>query len=314
MIVPGVVICAALLSGCSHSGPDSSTPARELKEGATLYSFEPEKVIDLLITKADPSTGDQWTARVHRPDSKSSEWEILTEGAGGPLLDRKADGLLIAHLLDSLHTTPIVHAFAGGPPESLGLAHPRFALKWRIEPTTEFELKIGNPADPDTAFAMIPGQSPFVVGGATLKILDYLTHLESLRLKTWAGFNSDDMDEIEIFHGKKTEFYAQREGTDWTNRNHKKTRADLSPWLEKLTHARVLEFIDDPLLAKNIRTAIQAHPDRQALFKDRHGLATRLLIGKGVRERAHHFYALSSKRPEGVFQIYPTSAKSLDPP
>lgn len=319
-----VLACASLTSigaGCSDGcGARNPTPTASerpaLRAGKTVFQFDHETVTDALIVKSDPLTSDHWTARIHRPDARSTEWEVFSEGDAHPPLDRKADGPFILHLLDTMRTFHVTETPIAGPDTSLGLVPPRFAIQWKAaplpgDPQVEHELRVGAPARiAGSVFAWIPGYPAFSATGATLQMLEYLKSFEMLRLKTWAGLTSDDVDEIELTKAGKPIYYAQREGSGWANRARKPIHTDLGPWLDRLTRSRVLTFIDDPLEAQKIAAQVKANPLSEATLKDRQGKATRLWIGAASGK----IVGLSSARPQGVFEIYPTARLALDKP
>ena len=301
-------------TACTRRSDESSSAA--LKVGKPLFQFDYETVTELLIVKADPLTGDHWSMRLARPDTKSMNWEIKSESNLPALLDRKADSGFAMHLLDTIRTLQPTQTQVPGPPESLGLASPRYALQWKTEGAERatYDIRIGSPTPAlGTAFASINHQPPFIVSGATLQMLDYIKDATVLRLKTWAGITSDDVDEIELKRGEKSIYYAQREGADWTDRKHKSLKGDLSAWLDRITHNRVLRFIDDPALAKRLTDAVHGNPLFQATLTDRHGHATHLWLGHPTSGKAQLF-GLSSARPNGVFEVYPETLRAFEPP
>jgi hypothetical protein len=255
-----------------------------------------------------------------KEQAKASEDHWRVERAGGEQaapIDTRADGFFILHLLDTLRTLRAERTDVSGPPESLGLAPPRFALKWKVD-TREMEVRLGARANPDgqaektgsvRVYGMVPGTAPFVADGATLQMLSYIPSFDHLRLKTWVGLSADDVDEIEL-SGSAGTYYAQREGAEWTDRKHRPLRADVTAWLERLVHERVLAFVDDPARADSLTVRLKKNPLLRATLKDRHGnpiqLATAQIEG--------HWYALSSARPQGIFEVHPESRQALSPP
>jgi hypothetical protein len=333
-----LAIGLALLVSCSNSCRTADTPTdaakggdakdadtAPLQTGLQPFSFDYHAVTELLLVKSDPDSGDRWAARLFKatPKSGAEEWRI--ESAGGELaslIDTRADGYFVLHLLDTLRSLRVERADVPGTPESLGLVPPRFALKWKVA-SRELEVRIGAKAAPDSAsatakaqsagairyYASIPGQKPFVADGATLQMLAYIPSFSHLRLKTWSGVVADDIDEIEL-KGAGGGFYAQREGAEWTDRKHRRLKADVSQWLEQLTHERVLEFVDDPGQAKRLTAHVRKSPLLQATLKNRHGQPTQLAIAQVDGQ----WFALSSARPDGVFKVYPGSRDAMVPP
>lgn len=288
--------------------------------GSQLFGFDYHAVTELLLVKSDPETGDRWAARMYKEGIRAEADSWRVERAGGEQaapVDTRADGFFILHLLDTLRTLRVERTEVSGPPQSLGLAPPRFALKWKVD-SRELEVQLGARATSEgeaekagavRVFGMIPGEPPFVADGATLQMLSYISSFNHLRLKTWVGVNSDDVDEIEL-EGAAGAFYAQREGSDWTDRKHRPHRADVDAWLERLVHERVLTFVDDPARVESLTLWLRKNPLLKATLKDRRGQAVRL----STAQLGGHWYALSSARPQSIFEVHPESKKALSPP
>jgi hypothetical protein len=180
-------------------------------------------------------------------------------------------------------------------------------LQWKVE-GKEFELRVGLPTNGGkSVYAWVPGQAAFNASGATLQMLDYLSGINAVRLKNWVGVPEDEVDEIE-----SGDFYAQRDGDEWSDKNHKKLKASLhvKDWLEKLTHERVMSYVDDAEKAKKLRAQIESNPSRDVTLKDRHAQPIRLRLARVDGK----LYALSTARPDGVFEVYPDSDRALEPP
>jgi hypothetical protein len=297
----------------AENGGEPANGASELAKGSQLFGFDYEKVTELLIVKNDPETGDRWAARLFASPAGAGtrpggdRWQVERAGGEGAApLDSRADGYFVLHLLDTLRTLRAERVDVPGALESLGLAPPRFALKWKT-PGHEYSVELGGSEEGAVrAYARVPGHNPLVADGAAIQMLGYLRSFERLRLKTWAGVVVDDVDEIEIPPG----FYAQREGSDWTDRKHRSLKADVDGWLDRLAHARVLAFVDDRARAEPIARRLAAAPARKATLRDRHGNPIRLAIAQVDGK----WYASSDARPGGVFEIYAKSAHALDRP
>jgi hypothetical protein len=304
----------AAATGCSGSAKPSSGVPAEFRKGERPFAFDYEAVTDFLVVKADPDSGDRWTARLKK---EKGVWQLEGNNpAGEPMQDRRADVFFVLHLLDTLRTLQVSDPVAPGPDTSLGLAPPRFALQWRTPaqgsgPAGEYELRVGAPVhDSPRAFAWTPDHAAFVTEGAALQMLANLVSFDWLRLKTWTGItpDGDDIDEIESFRDGKSVFYAQREGSDWTDRKHKRMKKDYSEWLKQATRQRVLRFVDSAEEAKGLRMALESRPLREVALKNRAGATTRLRLGVLGKQ----VFGLSSSRPEGVFELYPAAVQSLE--
>ncbi len=303
--LPACTQKAAPPSAATQTGGHSSVA---LQPGQPLFAFRTQTISDLLIVKADPETGDRWSAHLR---NNGAEWEIDDLGSSTPLLDRHADSGFVVHLLDTLKTLQPSQIQVQGPLESLGLATPRFALQWQSTDSTQgFEVRIGTPKrGTGDAYAWVPGQPPFLVNGATLQMLEHLTHLSVLRNRLLAG--GVGADEIEVIELKgNSPFYAQREGAKWTDRSHKLLRKNIQAWIEGVAHARVSRFIDDASEAEKGRQAINAHLVAEIKLTDSSGKLTAIKVGRAGKQ----WVALNSQRPTGVFEIFPEVMRFFKPP
>lgn len=315
---------AGCVRGCRNTPPapqptaagNADTPGLKsaftpvIKKDTPLFGFDYEAVTEFLIVKADPATGDRFAAHLSRPDLHSDEWKITNAGGGAILLDQKADGYFILHLLDTLRTLRVGDTNAVGPLESLGLSPPRFALQWKSG-DQQFEVRLGAPLeDGKSVYAWVPNQPAFIANGSTLQMLDYMNSFVRLRLQNWTGVTADDVDEIQIAGQGGASFYAQREGSVWKDRAHKRLRADVDSWLERIVHQRVLNFVDDTARADALKAQVDKAPLRKAVLKDRHNHSIELKIAR-IKDR---WIGISSGRPQGVFEVYPESLKAMDRP
>lgn len=324
-VLISVVGCLAFTissPGCSRGKEKAEAPNAPpaLQKNANLFAFDYQLTTELLLAKADPVTGDRWTAHLSRsklPSGKlSDEWRVTSVGGEHQAFaDQKADGYFVLHLLDTLRSLRAERPEVPGSHESLGLAPPRYAMQWKTSDGKGFELRLGLPTEladkGQGVYAWIPGQTAMVAEGATLQMLTYVSSIESLRLKTWSGIVADDIDEIEVGTGAGAMTYAQREGADWTDRKHKSLRGDWSEWLKKLTHERVLAFVDDPARIKTLRARIAQDPSRKRVsLKNRQGHGVELSLARVDGK----WFGLSSARPDGVFEVYPDSSRALVAP
>lgn len=298
------LLLAVSVSACTKSCQAPLPSAtQELKKGKMIFAFDPKIVSEFEIAKADPRTGDQWSAKVKK---NNGQWEIVASGR--ELLDRHAQGGYIEHLLDTLQTVTVTDFAGDGPAESFGLVPPRFALRWLGN-----ELRIGAPVrDGSESYAQI-GERVVMVKGAALQMLGVLENFDHLRQITLlAPYAADDFDEVELFRGKTLELYAQREGDSFTDRNHKPVKAKVGELLELLTHARIQTFIDDPAMSQKLSSAVQERPERSIVLKDRHANETRLSLAWQVVQGEEGLYGVVSSRPGKVFRVFPELLRKIE--
>ena len=275
------------------------------KLNAPLFKFDRDQVDLFTILKDDPSAplGEaHWSATAHL---KEGVWSLASGPDSHPLLDALADRALIEHLLDTLKTLQATAQAPSGMLASLGLSPPFWALRWNAGQTS-YELQIGAPVPrSEDSYAMLPGSKPFIATGATLKMLEYIKNFETLRLRNLFSTTSDEVGEFEFKRGKESIFYAQRENSDWVNLKHKPTVVPAGAILDLLTHAKILQFIDDPTLAHELIRYVDKHVLYEAVLKDRHENATRLKVSA----KDGKFWVLVSNRPHTVFEIYPETVQ-----
>jgi len=289
------------LACTSSKSPSTSTKTAQFIKGQLPFQFETQKITTFEIAKADPKTGDAWTARFER--NREGIWEIAA-GPGGPnLLDRKAHSSFIDHLLDTLKTLQVTRPALQGPPESFDLSPPRFALRWG-----QNELFLGS-----GKFASIGG-TVYELEGAALKLLEYIPQFQSLREQTWLSpLTSDDIDEVELSRAGKKYFYAQREGSVWTDQQHKPVKPDMNHFLDQITHARIQEFIDDPEVSQRLAQDLRKNPMQELTLKDRNGTATQAFFKWEASGGFKKLYCLSTSRPTSVFRIFDESTRFFEP-
>ena len=284
-----------------------------LKAGQRAFQFQSNQVTELTLVKMNPQSGENWSLRVVRSPSDPGQWSIAQERSAQDFLDLRADSNLIVHLIDTLQTLQVLKSDITAPKETLGLAPAWLALRWTEKTSNgsrELEWQVGAPVGRtgDGNYSSTPGADAFVSSGAAHQMLDYIDKLESLRLKTWTAVEADDIDEVEWKRGGKSVFYAQREGSDWKNRQHQKLKQDVSAWLERLTHQRVQNFISRS--EEGLRTVIERNPLQEVVVRDRLGREIRLLLGK----KNGKLFALSSARPNGIFEVYPDAELAMSQP
>lgn len=326
--VVNMFAAAALFTGCSNHAPEPSVPVGDSK-GA--FAFDARHTISLTIAKADPATGDRWLARLVRKTEspgmfyENDPWIVENYSESTSLSDRLANRNYLLHLIDTLstfHATAATGQRASDPQArgAAGLNPPRYALKWEVrEPESKtsktFEAEIGNPVDPknpqskESFGTFLPDTRILRVDGAALAMLDYLKSFETLRLQTLSPVASDDIDEIEISHGKKRVFYAQREGDRWTNEQHRAWKKDVGAFLERITHLRIQKFVDSDADSAAKRAFLEKNLLETLTLKDRSGNATTFLFAREKKEAL----AAVSTRGNAVFELYPEALKRLEP-
>src|SRR3954462_12393833 len=93
-----------LASACTpHSSATLAKSVESFHPGDRVAALPPSQADHISLLKNDPSNGDHWTlelARAHPDAAPRFQWEFAS--AQVPLSDRRADGNLVNHLLDSL--------------------------------------------------------------------------------------------------------------------------------------------------------------------------------------------------------------------
>lgn len=301
--------------GCTKNSPPIIHPEGSLvfpTLGQAIQSNDPKTPNECFIAKADPITEDHWSANLiaHGPANETpGNWIIAFSSANPHLEDNNANTNYIEHLLDTLKTLQFGPKAPSAREDVYGLSPPRFALKWKIN-SKLFELRIGtlvrpnspNSPNSDEVYAQISNDEGFsqevvIIRGAALQMLQFLDSFNTLRQQTWAMFSTDDIDEIELFHKKQSILYAQRDGSNWTDRKHHPLKVNIDAFLEGLAHARVASFVDDQALNQKLYKSVQSNPEHQVLLTDRNAHTTRLLLKADL--------GITSMRPGAVFRLYP---------
>lgn len=331
--VLNVTLFIILFSSCTHSQNPTAqlplaTPNPSDRPSETTppggLQFDYLSTTELLISKNSPDSGDRWTARIVRDGAPGPEnenrWTIELGPDETRSGDNKAHGTFILHMLDTVRTLTLKEPGVSGYLESFGLATPLFSLQWKAQDSPQYELKVGAPVkSPDGQFAGLyavlgpAGQAQpkvRVATGALLEMLNMIKSFQVLRLPTLATFTSDDVDEIQITSPNGSKFYAQRDGSDWTNARHKTLKKDIDTFLEQTTHLRILKFIDDTKEQAPIRKRLEQSSAVSLTFKNRKSEAVTVRISP----MGDHTYATISSRWRAdekgkpllsVFEIYP---------
>jgi hypothetical protein len=263
--------------------------------GKPAFQFDPAQTVSLNIAKADPISGETWSARVEK---NNSVWKIASYSGESALSDRLANRAWILHFLETLTTFRPDAIIAEKDSGHFGFSPPRYAVDWRIQgidsKTVTYQLRVGAPVDfeksPDgESYAIFPGHEEiYQAGGAALVMLRYLKTFSSLRLETLSTIEPSEMTAIEMT-GKKT-LHSEFKNGKWVG-------ADVSSLVPFIIHLRVRNFIDKP----------QPKPFVPVLTikltgQDSH--VTTLLFDA-------HDYAKSSDRGDALFQMYSGSMEKL---
>ncbi|MEK6705505.1 MAG: DUF4340 domain-containing protein [Bdellovibrionota bacterium] len=279
------------------------------------FSFDVPDVSELTIAKNDPKSGDSWTVRLQNTGGPDPTWQI----ASGPhgILDNLANTGYVNHLLDTLRTlrADLHTETTNGPIESFGLLPPVFYLEWRTnkaDKAEQWRLKLGLPEGGKpfciaSAHAMADS-AVLTCTGAAIKMLDILDSFTAVRHRALSTITSDDVEEIEIFYGnKKSVFFAQREGLDWTNRKHRRLKANIDAFLDGVTHTRIKEFVDDPDETLRLLDTLKKSRHQTIRLSGLKGMSVTIKSSK----QSHELLATISNRPGAVFKLYPEAGRFL---
>jgi hypothetical protein len=243
------------MTGCTHKNVE--TPPPDLAQlavtlGKPAFLFDPQQTISLNIAKADPISGETWSARVEKTQPNGL-WQIVSYSGESQLSDRLANKAWINHFLETLQTFRADSVMPETDSTHFGFSPPRYSVDWRIQPpdgakTTTYELRVGTPVDfeknPDgEAFTLFPPNPQiFQAGGASLVMLRYLKSFSSLRLETLSTIEAGEVTEISVTG--KHRLHSKFNGQKWTG-------SDVSELVPFLTHLRIERFIDGVQFAKS---------------------------------------------------------------
>lgn len=292
-----------LFTGCT------SQPSPSFKKGQRPYLFDHTQTTELLIVKADPHSGDSWSARVYQ---SGAQWEIRQGKNGENLIDRLANGGFINHLLDTLRTLQVDDRAAPAPESQYGLTPPKFALSWKTSTSTgilEYALQIGanfevNNKDSGVFAFLDSSKTTYIVHGAALMMLSNLEHFNRLREERWVPQHPDDVDELELTLPKQPKLYAQRAGDQWSDAQDRPFRVEISPLLSALMHLRIERFVDSAEENEKYLKLFSQPLSTQVTLKDRAGSPTELHIIKTLAKGQTHWIGKTSLRPKATFQLY----------
>src|SRR5687768_7769960 len=93
------VASLSFATSCTQRSEPKTEP---LKNSDRPFQFNHEEVKSLSVMKSDPGSGDSWTAELRHTGPEKTDWEIVSSPF--PIIDRKAHGTYILHLLDTFRT------------------------------------------------------------------------------------------------------------------------------------------------------------------------------------------------------------------
>lgn len=277
-------------------------PSNPLLPGTPPFSFDPKQVTELTIVKSDPTSDDHWIA-VFKPalDQEEDHWEIASSPPEQPILDRRANGTFLLHLLNAIQSIRILHPAPHGALDSFGLNPPQYAIRWKT-PEQDLEFQLGSELkDHSGSYFTMDRDQIFIATGAAFKMLHLIDSFPYLRQKKWSALSIDDIEQVELRYFGRSIFYAQRDGTVWTDQKHHPIRRNTEFFLTQLTTTHVRSFVDNPTQTERLKKSIQIQPFYEAITTDRFGRSTRFQI----KLQDGIVYGLTSSRPSGVFQIDP---------
>jgi len=305
MTVVLMIMTSVMGAGCTQSKAPPNTQA------TTLIHYNVNQITELTLGKFDPETGEHWMTTLKRINTATKKrithanWEITSLPDGNNIQDRKANATFIMHLLDSLQGLRKTGDAPNGALDSLGLDPPRFVIRVKTDTGTQ-ELRIGGMSDDKLGnyLAMNPSADQksnsgkiIIASGSALKMLSMISSFEYLRDHSWTPFSADDIDEIALSDQGKPYFYAQREGSQWNDKNHHPLK-DPEPLLRVLTEIQPKGLIDDPTqVARALKLSSSQPPTYEAKLIDRRGTPVILKLLKT--------YGLSSTRPSTLFVFSP---------
>lgn len=296
MKVTLLILSLLFLNGCNFF-PELQTTTSRKPQNVPFYNLDYKSVTDVTVSVHLPETDVNFTTDLKYTGPEESDWQIQSS----QLVDRHADGFYIRHLMDTVHSMHIVSdaPFENSQLSDLGLSPPRYAIRWNDSNSKPIEVRIGKKLkDENQAYAFMPGKSkPVIVGGAVIKMLDYLKTFENLRQKTFVRFSADDIDEIEIYkrqdQKRKQIFNAERYSKVWKKKQ-------LDKHLESFAHARVQFYIDDVAWTSDLEKQIQKQPLAEMIVKNRQGHPISIKIAK----KNDQIFGMTSDRPHAAFLLH----------
>jgi hypothetical protein len=285
-----------------------------------------KQALSVNLAKADPRSGDHWSARVER---NGDSWRITSYSESTHLMDRRANGAWILHFLETLETFRADSKVDGVTVNTItrgryGFTPPRYAIQFQLLdeqakiPVTH-EIQIGAPVDfeknpiGESYSIFPPNPDIFEANGAALQMLDYMKDFSSLRLQTLSTLESADVRGFELeLNGKKI-LAAKRDQGHWTveleDEKYSATQANFDEFLDRITHLRIQKFIDDASETAVITRALPHTPPFRIILQDRDSHPVSLAISK----IGNQVYGTESNRGGAVFALYPEAMEKLSP-
>jgi hypothetical protein len=304
---------------CTQSAPPKSPTDQ-------VFHYDVNQIEEITLGKLDPNTGEQWMTSIHRTDPNlagrsrrldRAKWEFTSLPDGSRITDLKANSIFIMHLLDSLRSLRKTGEAPHGSLESLGLAPPLYVLRLKFAGES-LEFRIGNSADHQRGQYFTEDLKQVIVAdGSFLKMLPLITDFEKLRDQSWSSMTTDDVDEFTISKRGKPIFYAQREGSSWTDQKHRpielentavfkqNSLKDAESLLKSLTELRPKGLKDDLKLREHLGLS-KSFSEIQIM--DRHGATHSLKLVKTSK----NLFGLSTARPSAVFILDPRIWKIVE--
>jgi hypothetical protein len=304
---------ATTLAGChSRQAPDTGRAAgpaaAALHAGGMPFAFDPAAVGELQIDKADRSRGDAWTVTLRR---EGGGWRIAAPPVGTKLADARADGAYVDHLLETLRTLQIAERSPEDSLEPVGLAPPRFVLRWSAAGAGR-ELRVGQESPSGGDYAQFDADPRvWIVRGSALAMLERLEDFGAVRLRTLLTAGAEDLRAFEYRARTYRPVRTRLGRARWQALpTLGLTSEGVRRWVEALAHLRAMRFVDDPAVAGGLRERIEAAPGWQLRFEPVHGKPIELR----VRELEGALWATVSSRPGVAFELFPESRPHLTPP
>lgn len=269
-----------------------------------FFSADPQTIDQLTFTRFQD--GKSWSATFRRKEGKP--WEITSAPDSIPLLDKRANDKYLKHLVDTLPSLSHVKPADRGTEEQLGLSPPR----WFIQAGTPYnsnalQLKIGG-IDTQThatitAVDLAGVKGILLLKGAFFGLLGHLKNFQYLRQTTLIPKNPGDIFKIEVGTGttKKT---ADRQINEWIDFRKNDISKKLIPWIERLVHLQIKNFIDEEKEQQRLLQAIEKADDRAEITLinlDDHAERWQFFKIK------NNVYARSVQRNNLFFQLYSES-------
>ena len=285
------------LSGCSSSRTPPLVDPRPFK-------IQVSTIDALTLMGSDLESNSPWIASLSQ---KSGEWSLDSVSTSAPLSDHHANQGLILHLLDSISTLQLQEPGPNVPFDALGLEPPRFALRWRSAKGTQ-ELSIGNPSKDQVHMNVsLDGKTSWLATGAVFPVLQQIQKWQDLRSQTWLNESPDDINEVIVKSGKRTLFYAQRDGDHWGDLSHRPVKPDVDQLLDELIRHSWTKILESTPEATSLQSSLQTQPDTTIILTPRAGTP----IPLALKKQKGTLYGYNPTRPGCVFVLDDSKIKVL---